>query len=286
MVSLLLIGGTSFVGRHMAEEALRRGWSVTLFHRGRTREGGLEGAENVIGDRLADLSMLQGRTWDYLIDTSAYFPRAVDLLGEILAGATRHQVFISTISVYADPNATLIDSPKMSVEDPAGEVVNNETYGGLKVLCEAAFHRHFPGGWILRPGIIAGPYDPTDRFTYWVVRDRAIPPARPDQPVQFIDARALAAFALDGLEAGHRQTVNTVGPAAPITLGEIAGTGDAARAEDVVLPLELPESHFSMFQVDPGPAIALGLRLPEPAETIRATREWWATVDRPLKFTF
>ena len=294
-MKLLILGGTKFVGRHLAEAALDRGWEVTLFHRGQTNPDILPDAKHVNGDRLVDLSPLAGQEWDFCADTCAYFPRAVTLAGEALARRVARMAFVSTISVYANNGETQIDSPLATIEDSTTEEVTGETYGALKVLCEEELRKLWPdNSWIVRPGIIAGPYDPTDRFTYWVDRvarfKSFVKPARLNQPIQAVDARALAEFILDGLVAGHSQTVNTVGPAAALDFDHfLKRIRRELRAEEyellphpdeVTLPLELPFDRNSMFEVDPTPAIEMGLNLPGIRSTIRSTYEWWITQNR------
>ncbi|MBL8059243.1 MAG: hypothetical protein JNK63_00840 [Chthonomonas sp.] len=294
-MNLLILGGTKFVGRHLAEAALDRGWNVTLFHRGQTNPDILPDATHLNGDRLEDLSALAGREWDFCADTCAYFPRAIRLAGEALAGKVQRMAFVSTISVYADSEATRVGSPVATIDNPETEEVTGETYGALKALCESELQRIWGDKcWTVRPGIIAGPYDPTDRFTYWVDRvarfKAFVKPARLNQPVQAIDARALAEFILDGLVAGHRQTVNTVGPEAALDFDHLLKRiRRELRAEDyellprpegVSLPLELPANRYEMFSIDPRPAVEMGLKLPGIRTTIRNTYEWWQTENR------
>lgn len=294
---LLILGGTSFVGRHLAEAALDRGWSLSLFHRGKTNPDLFPSAVHLLGDRLDDLTSLHGKRWDAVVDTSAYIPRAVRLAGEALSSCAERLAFVSTISVYSDPNNTSVDSDLAGLDDPSTEEVTSDTYGGLKVLCEQEVIKYWgERAWILRPGIIAGPYDPTDRFTYWIDRvanyEAFTKPARLNQPVQCMDARALAEFALDGLVSGHSQTVNLVGPQAPMDFDHLlkrirrelrAPNFELLASQGTPLPLELPRENDNMFRVDPQPAIDLGLKLPSIRETIRSTYEWWQEQTRELK---
>lgn len=296
-MKLLILGGTKFVGRHLAEAALARGWDVSLFHRGQTNPDILPEAHHLNGDRLVDLSALADGHWDYCVDTCAYFPRAVRLAGQALAGRVGRMAFISTISVYANPGETTIGSPVASIQNPETEEITGETYGALKVLCEEELRKFWPDNhWIIRPGIIAGPYDPTDRFTYWVDRvarfKAFVKPIRLNQPIQAVDARALAEFVLDGLLDGQSQTVNTVGPEAALDFDHfLKRIRRELRADEyellphpegVSLPLELPLEAFPMFQVDARPAIDMGLNLPSIRTTIRSTYEWWKSQDRAL----
>ncbi len=298
-MKLLILGGTKFVGRHLAEAALERDWEVSLFHRGKSNPDILPEATHLLGDRLEDLSALDGKSWDFCVDTSAYIPRAVRLAGEKLRDKVDRMTFISTISVYKDGDQTRVgESPLHTLEDPTTEVINGENYGGLKVHCEQVLEELWPEDkrWVIRPGIIAGPYDPTDRFTYWVDRvahyKSLVKPLRLNQPVQAVDARALGEFVLDGLLAGHGQTVNTVGPAAFMDFDHFlkkirkelnAETFELLpRPEGISLPLELPKESEGFFSVDPQPAIEMGLKLPGIRHTIRTTYEWWIQQGRPL----
>lgn len=294
---LLLLGGTSFVGRHLAEAAIDREWNLSLFHRGKTNPDLFPTHEHFLGDRLDDLSSLQGKRWDAVVDTSAYIPRAVRLAGEALSSCAERLAFISTISVYADPDNSSVDSALARLGDRNTEEVSSETYGGLKVLCEQEVSKHWgERAWILRPGIIAGPYDPTDRFTYWIDRvanyEAFTKPARLNQPVQCLDARALAEFVLDGLVAGHSQTVNVVGPQAPMDFDHLlkrirrelrAPNFELLESLGTPLPLEVPRENENLFRVDAQPAMDLGLKLPSIRETIRSTYEWWQEQTRELK---
>src|SRR5260221_13589599 len=230
---LLILGGTAFVGRHLVEAALARGHTVTLFNRGRRNPDLFPELERLRGERPDDLAALRGREWDAAIDTSGYTPRAVAASAGLLAEAVAHYTFISTISVYADemPAGTDENGPLSQMpEDKAGtEEVTGETYGPLKVLAEQAAEAAMPGRVLTpRPGLIVGPYDPTDRFTYWPARvargGEVLAPDGPDVPVQFIDARDLAAWTLDSVEAGRTGVFNLTGPAQPLTFGDLLET--------------------------------------------------------------
>src|SRR4051795_9488791 len=204
---ILVIGGTSFVGRHMAQSAIDRGHDVTLFNRGKTNPDVLPQAERLTGDRNSDLSALDGRSWDATIDVCAYVPRQVRTLLESLGTRSGHVVFVSTISVFPDatPEFYTEDSP---LREPAwDDELVMEKYGELKVACEQVA-QELAGDRLLviRPGYVIGPYDPTHRFTYWVERvaEERAPIAGPDaaQPLQGVDARDLAAFTVAQTEQG------------------------------------------------------------------------------------
>ena len=218
-VKLLVLGGTRFVGRHLVEAALARGHEVTLFNRGNHPEVFPE-VEGLIGDRDGDLGALENRTWDAALDTSGYVPRLVRDSAERLRDAVGHYTFISTVSVYPDtlPPHADEDARVRGLEDPLTEEVTNGTYGGLKVLCEEAVREIYGArSLVIRPGLVVGPYDPTDRFTYWPVRvaegGEVLAPGVPEAPVQFIDARDLAAWTLGMIEGRETGTYNAVSPA-------------------------------------------------------------------------
>ncbi len=227
-MKLLILGGTRFVGRHLVTAALARGHEITLFNRGKHRgkhpSSALTSLETIYGDRNSDLAKLQGRRWDAVVDTCGYLPRTVRASVEILSHSVDRYVFISSLSVYADvsvfgidetaPTATLTSEQldKANEIDSSGQasaVTYGKMYGGLKALCEQAAEEVLPNRvLIIRPGLIVGSYDYTDRFTYWVVRvacgGEVLAPGRPDRYVQFIDVRDLAEWTVRMIE--HKET--------------------------------------------------------------------------------
>src|SRR4051794_29329724 len=223
---LLVLGGTSFVGRAIVEDALGRGFDVTLFGRGRTGTELFPGVERLRGDRATgDYTALTSRTWDAVVDVSAYVPRHVQEAATALDGRGGRYLFISTGSVYdhrqARPGLTE-DSPRLAAERGTEEVTP-ETYGPLKAACEDDVRAlHGDRATIVRPGIVAGPHDPTDRFTYWVrraARGGRVPfPAGPAQPMQVVDSRDLARLVTQLLADDRGGVYNAVGPAEPTTL--------------------------------------------------------------------
>src|SRR5260221_7099253 len=210
---ILVLGGTQFLGRHVVDAALERGHDVSLFNRGRTRPELFAAAvERLRGDRDGDLSALEGRSFDAVVDTSGYVPRIVrntlDALGEV-----GHYTFVSSVSVYADLSAPPTEASAVrELEQPTEEW--REAYGELKADCEDVVRERFPEAFIPRPGLIVGPWDPTGRFTYWPQRIAAgghvLAPAPPDAPAQMIDARDLAAWILHGAATGLSGTYNAV----------------------------------------------------------------------------
>lgn len=303
---LLVLGGTRFVGRHLVEAALARGHRVTLFHRGRTNPGLFPAAERILGDRAAGLSALAGRRWDAVLDVNGYLPREVRASAELLAGAVGLYVFVSTVSVYADPGRPGRDerSP-LKPPPPGGEEAGEwtgETYGALKALCERAVESALPDrALIVRPGLVVGPYDPTGRFAYWPWRisptlgggGEVLAPVSPDLPVQLIDARDLAAWVIGGVERGRTGTYNALGPDRPLTLGEVLETcrqeaGSSASFTWVSeafllqrgvepwtgLPLWLPAEAAGFQTADNRKAVAAGLSFRPLAGTVRDTLAW------------
>ena len=165
---ILVVGETQFVGRHIVEAAIARGHHVTLFHRGVTGDDLFPEVTHLHGDRDSELTPLATGEWDATIDTCAYVPRQVRALADALGGRGGHYTFISTISIYADPPGPGIDedAPLRTLEDSTTEVVDGDTYGGLKVLCEAAARQAFADVAIVRPSYVVGPHDHTERFTW------------------------------------------------------------------------------------------------------------------------
>lgn len=304
-MNILILGGTIFLGRHLVEAALARGHTLTLFNRGQHGAELFPGVERLRGDRATgDLAALAGRSFDAAIDTSAYVPRAVREAATLLAPNLGHYTFISSISVYASYERVGIDEqhPVGTLADPTVEEVTGETYGPLKALCEQAAEAAMPGRALtIRPGLIVGPHDPTDRYTYWPVRVARggpfIAPERPGYLVQYIDVRDLADWTIRMVEAGSTGVYNATGPAAPQPIGELldacaAAAGVAAEpvwasaaflAEQGVqpwmgLPLWLPEGpeHAGFSTVSIAKAAAAGLRFRPAVETAADTLAWAA----------
>jgi 2'-hydroxyisoflavone reductase len=223
---ILFLGGTGFIGPHMVRYAMYRGHQITLFNRGKSNADLFPGAETLLGDRDGKLDSLKGGKWDVVVDNSGYVPRHVRDSAKLLAPNVGRYVFISTGSVYAPDQDTLDEDAKLlKLANPASEDVNKD-YGALKVVCEEAVREVYGSrGTILRLHIVAGPGDPTNRFTYWPVRIDAggevIAPGDPNAPVQFIDARDLAEFTLTVSEKSIPGTFNVAGPTlAPTSMAE------------------------------------------------------------------
>jgi 2'-hydroxyisoflavone reductase len=231
---ILILGGTGFIGPYQVRYALSRGHKVTTFNRGKTHPGELPGeVEQLIGDRNGQLEALKDRQWDVVIDNPTTLPAWVRDAAQILKGNVDRYVFISTISVYADTSTGADETAplaKYDGADPFKETLEAmrasgfKTYGPLKALSERETEKWFPGKTlIIRPGLIVGPRDETDRFTYWPVRiDRGgdvLAPGMPNDPVQFIDARDLTEWTIRMVENRETGTYNATGPAKPLGIG-------------------------------------------------------------------
>lgn len=297
---ILMIGGTRFLGRHLVDAALRRGHEITLFHRGQTNPGLYPQVETILGNRDGDLGALANRSWDAVIDTCGYVPRVVNASAQALADVTQHYTFISSISVYADESTPNQDenAPLGGLDDEGVEEITGETYGPLKVLCERAVQAAFPqGALIIRPGLIVGPHDPSDRFTYWPVRlargGEVLAPGDPQMPVQIIDARDLAEWNIELIEKQTTGVFNATGPKIPLTMQEIIKTctevaavpveviwvSEAFLLENEVvpfteLPLWLPKPAWGLSHTNITRALAAGLKFRPVAQTVADTLAW------------
>ena len=232
---ILVLGGTKFLGRATAEAALTAGRELTLFNRGETNPGLFPEAERLRGDLGGDLEPLRGRSWDAAVDLDpTQLPRHTRRRVDLLSGAVGHYVFVSTISVYADPSQPLPeDAPLLEPPAEEPEAFEPELYGELKVGSERAVLSVFGSrATIVRPGLIAGPHDPTDRFTYWPKRLAAggdvLAPGDPDAPVQLVDARDLGTWLVHLAAERIGGVFNAAGPAKPLTMGEALGRIAAA----------------------------------------------------------
>jgi 2'-hydroxyisoflavone reductase len=299
-MKLLVLGGTKFVGRHLVQAALDAGHDVSIFNRGITNPGLFPQVRHFVGDREdGRFDALKGHEWDGVIDTCGYLPRIVKQSAQVFSGSAALYVFISTISVYSPPKGTsLID-----VRTPVYATATSESeYGPMKAMSEVEVRDVFPTrALIIRPGIIVGPHDPTDRFTYWVYKSgkekRFIAPGNGTQPVQIIDARDLAHWIVKLVEKQATGFYNAVGPAVPVTMRRLLEAcldGTASSAEIVWLsqseldklsvdaekfPLYLSgRDDWYMFSVDPARAISAGLTLRPLSATVRDTFNWIETL--------
>jgi 2'-hydroxyisoflavone reductase len=298
---LLVVGGTRFVGRHLAEVALVRGHEVTVLHRGGTGPCEvLPGAEHLHADRDGDLAVLSGRSWDATADVCAYYPEQVRSLAAALGGRGGHHAFVSTVSVYAPPPGPgLREDADLLPPAPEGtSAITDGSYGPLKVACEREAAAAHPSLLTIRPTYVVGPYDHTLRFPAWVARaargGELLVPGPADSPMQVIDARDQAAFVVDLLERGQTGTFHTAGPPPPFTFPELVAAVVAAVGPDGTTltvvdehaveaaglgPAELPlwaggDDDADVLAADPSAAVAAGLRYRPLAETARDTLAW------------
>lgn len=297
---MLVIGGSSFLGPHVIDALLRRGHIVTTFNRGRNPASPPEGVERIVGDRATDIDRVAGRSFDAVIDTCGYFPRVVDMSVSLLAPSTKSYVFVSSISVYVDPMLPPRDesSALATIGDPTIEEITNESYGPLKALCEQAVMKHMEGrAAVVRPGLIVGPLDPTDRFTYWPHRaalgGEMLAPGAPDHHISFIDVRDLAGFIARAAERGFTGTFNASGDTASMTMGDlIAACLRVAGASTTVtwvdepfvkanqiepwseLPAWIPTGDDSLMWASSAKAVAAGLTYRPLEETVSATLDF------------
>lgn len=297
----LILGGTRFIGRHIAEALQQRGHEVALFNRGSNPDVHVD-LEQIHGDRNADLSRLDGRTWDAVIDTSAYTPDVAERSARYFESRTNRYLFVSTISVYDDAKTEGPDEDAPVLElppdaDPA--TFDVQYYGALKVLCERKV-REILGvrSAVVRPGLVAGPHDPTDRFTYWPARfdagGRVAAPPR-ESRIQYVDVRDLAAFCVRLLELDDSGVYNCVTPGGSLTFAdlydacaravngeaEVVERGEAFLKERSVepwsdLPLWIPrdDPSYNITNTDSSRAISQGLEVRPIAETVRDVLEW------------
>jgi 2'-hydroxyisoflavone reductase len=257
---ILILGGSGFIGPKTIDAAIARGHHVTIFNRGKreklqpltqqvehlygNRDPRLPADEETPGSPVG-LEQLAAKRWDVVIDNSGFFPRHVEASAKLLAPSAAQYIFISSISVYAEipPGGGDETSKLAELDDPTVETMGDQFqhYGGLKVLCERAVTAAFGAErtTVVRPGYIVGPGDPTDRFTYWPVRIAAggevLAPGAPSDPLQWIDARDLAAWLVQLVEQRTAGTFNAVGPAAPARWGDVLQTCITASASKASL---------------------------------------------------
>lgn len=227
-MNILILGGTLFLGRYLAEEGIRRNHKLTLFNRGKSNPRLFPDLETIKGDRDGDIAGLKGRKWDLAIDVSGYTPGAVRRTAELLKDNIGRYLFVSTMIVYDDLNKIgLHENDKLAtMGDNPDETVTSDSYGPLKGDCERIVKKLYPRNYLnIRPGVIIGPNDNTDRFTYWVERisrgGRVLAPGRPDDPVQVIDVRDLAPWMFDLIEKETTGEYNAVGPEYELTMGAL-----------------------------------------------------------------
>lgn len=304
-MKLLVIGGTRFLGRAIVNHALAAGHEVTLFNRGQSNPDLYSGqVETLVGDRDGGLGVLDGRSWDAVIDTCGYIPRLVRDSASKLKDAVGHYTFISTLSVYSDATQSGQDESGTlgTIDDETVEEVNGETYGPLKVLCERAATEVMGAERALhvRAGLIVGPHDLSDRFTYWPARvargGEVLAPDSPERGVQFVDVRDLAAWTVRATKARLAGPYNATGLNDRLTLGQLLQTCREVSGSDaqftwvsesfllenevgayVEMPLWVPAEYASFETFNCQKAIDAGLQFRPLADTVRDTLTWQAT---------
>lgn len=309
-MKLLILGGTKFLGRYLVDTALTRGHDVTLFNRGQTNADVYPEVNRLLGNRDGQMEALYGTRFDAVIDTSGYLPRVVRQSVELLAGLVQHYTFISSISVYEDfsQNGIYENSKVADLEDESSEDIT-QFYGSLKARCEQEVQSVFGDrALIVRPGLIVGPYDPTDRFTYWVHRfaqgGNVLLPERREKPVQWIDARDLAEWILSMVEQKVSGIFNATGVPNAFTFADMVEkleqsiptsttpiwvSEEFLLAHDVGEWMELPlwisdKTNWPGFMTaDVSSALNSGLTLRPMEQTILDTLEWDHT--RPQDIT-
>jgi 2'-hydroxyisoflavone reductase len=305
---ILILGGTGFTGPFQVKYALSRGHKVTVFNRGKTHPGELpKEVEQLIGDRNGHLEALKGKKWDVCIDNPTTLPAWVRDAAQILKGNVERYIFISTISVYADTSTGPDENTplaKYEGADPFTETLEAmkasgyKTYGPLKALSEQESEKWFPGkSLIIRPGLIVGPRDETDRFTYWPVRiDRGgevLAPGNPSDPVQFIDGRDLAEWTVRMAENRETGIYNATGPAKELGIGgmldgiktALNSNATFAWADAEFLKQQKVEAwsdmpvwagdELGMSRTNIGRALAKGLTFRALGDTARDTLAWF-----------
>jgi 2'-hydroxyisoflavone reductase len=305
-MKVLVLGGTVFLGRHITEVLLQRGHDITLFNRGEHNPDLFPDVEKLRGNRDGGLDPLRDRTWDAVVDTCGYVPRVVRASAELLHQHVDRYVFVSTLSVFASEGTVGQDesAPVGTLDDPSVEEITGETYGPLKALCEqVVLDIYGERALVIRPGLIVGRYDKTDRFTYWPHRiaqgGRILAPSCPDRPVQIIDVRDLAEWTITAVEAGTGGLFNATGPAHVLTMGEVlaACVRVTAADSDLVwvpdqflldqgvqpwtdLPLWIPDADDmkGFMSVDCSRAINAGLTFRDIDEIVRDTVQWDRTL--------
>ena len=311
-MNILILGGTGFTGPVQVEYALKRGHKVTVFNRGKTHPGILpKEAEQLLGDRnTGEVAALKGRKWDVCIDIPTTLPFWVRDAAQILQGNVDRYVFISTISVFSDNSKPNMDENGPLAEYKGADAMaetqatlgaNPGLYGPLKALSEKEAEKWFPGkALIIRPGLIVGPGDPSDRFTYWPVRiekgGEVLGPGTPNDPVQFIDARDLAEWVIRMTEQGTVGTFNATGPNYKLTMGKMFDEIKAASKSNATftwadadflreqkvrawsdMPTWVPPrgGTLGFSQVNNQKAIGKGLTFRSVNDTTKATLEWF-----------
>jgi 2'-hydroxyisoflavone reductase len=310
-LKLLFLGGTGFLGPHTVRYAVARGHEMTLFNRGKSDPELFPDLETIHGDRYSDVSGLKDRKWDAVIDTFAYVPKVVTDALDLLKDNIRQYVLISTVSVYKQIATPGMDetAPLATIAPEAAEKIKThrevgENYGAMKALCEQAAEKSMPGRvCTIRPGLIVGPRDPSDRFTYWPVRvqrgGEVLSPGSGRDYVQFIDARDLGQFVVHCIEQNTMGTFNADRPGKSIMMRELLETCVSVSKSNATLtwvPVDFLAEHkvepwsdmpvwvspdgedAGMGQVSTARAMKAGLAIRSARDTVADTLAWFATL--------
>ncbi len=316
-LKILMLGGTGFLGPHTVQYAIDRGHEVTLFNRGRSKENLFPELEKLIGNRDpevdAGLSALKGRKWDCVIDTSSYVPRIAGASAQLLKGLCDQYLMISTISVYSQFSQLNMDESAAlgTLDDPTVETVDGATYGPLKAYSEQAVTEQFGAGTtILRPGLIVGPRDRTDRYSYWPVRasrgGNMLCPGNGSDLVQYIDVRDLAEFIVHCLEQKTTGIFNTISDSKTETVKDMVDTCIEVSGADTNavwadtdflteqgvrpwadMPVWVPNAGemAGLSQIDVSRAFAAGMKIRNRNETALDTLNWFKTLSEERQET-
>jgi 2'-hydroxyisoflavone reductase len=312
-MKILLLGGTVFLGNHLVQAALKAGHEVTIFTRGITNAELFSDVEKLHGNRDGNLASLEGKKWDAVIDTSGYVPRIVRDSAKLLADSVQQYTFISSVSVYKDLSQPGVSegSSVGELEDKSAEEVS-KYYGELKALCEQAVEDEFPGRALhIRPGLIVGPQDSTDRFTYWPTRihkgGNVLAPGNPNARIQIIDVRDLAEWVIQMVDDQQTGVYNATGPDYMLTMKDfLEKTKEASNSNAVYtwvsedflmeqgvgpwmeMPLWIPPQGetaavANLMSVNTDKAIAAGLKFRPLKQTVQDTLQWDLTRQSDLK---
>jgi nucleoside-diphosphate-sugar epimerase len=272
----LVLGGTRFLGRALVDALLEAGHEPTLFNRGQTGPELFPDVEKLRGDRSADLSALEGREWDAVLDVAAYMPNEARRAVEALHGSVGRYVFVSSISVYADQSVPPVEGAAVEELAPGQETDEDpELYGARKAACERiVVDAYGDDAFVVRPGLIVGPHDPTGRFTYWphrVARGGVVlAPGSPDDEVQFIDVRDLADWIVEATANGVGGTFNATGE--PMRFADLLDECRAASDSNPTFSWVASERLLAE-EVGPWMEVPLWLPVPEYAGIQRASVE-------------
>ncbi len=311
-MKVLILGGKRFLGRALVEALLEAGDTPVLFNRGLTNPELYPKVTNLIGDRDGNLEALKRRKWDAVIDTSGYVPRIVKQSAKMLSGKCETYVFLSSISVYQDFRTLDIAEtyPVAQLDDPTSEDYTGDDFGPLKALCEYEVQQNFDGRvLVFRPGLIVGPNDTSDRFTYWPWRvslgGQVLVPSPPSTNLQFIDVRDLAEFIINRIKAKSEGVYNVTGPRKPATFGSLlVACREAALSNasfvwvdesfllenDVYpwsdIPLWVPSidpEYAGFYNININKALKAGLNFKPLSQTVSDTLEWHRSRPSPPK---